>query len=175
MKEETSVKRTVFKIPLQAEVQKYIQEKKGWPEQFCRHYAEKFWSFYQSNGWKVSGRAAMKDWKAAFNSNWQNLKFKEDIDFLNKCMAKEPMTPSESKTINYLNDVLKDHAKYWHEIPDERYATIYDYMKERKMIRMSADEKTKARETCNGNIVKGKSLAIKMIFDRMITNGERFI
>lgn len=71
-----------FKIPLQSEIQAYMKAKKNWPDQFCAYYAERFWGFYASNGWKVSGRAAMRDWKAAFNSQWQHLKFKEDIEML---------------------------------------------------------------------------------------------
>jgi hypothetical protein len=31
--------------------------------------AERFYDHFTSNGWKVSGRAAMKDWKAAAR-NW---------------------------------------------------------------------------------------------------------
>src|SRR5882724_11869750 len=73
-----------FKIPLQSEVEKYIKEKKGWADEFVRYYADRFYNFYMSNGWKVSGRAQMKDWKAAFNSQWQNLKFKEDTEMFNK-------------------------------------------------------------------------------------------
>lgn len=163
-----------FSIPLQTEVERYIKEKKGWPEKFVTYYAARFWNFYQSNGWKVSGRAAMKDWKAAFNSQWQTLKFKEDIDFMNKCMSKDPQTNGATKEICYLNDVLTDHKNHWDKIPDERYATIYDYMKERKIIVMTQEEKENAKKFCNGSVIKGKALAVRMIFDRMITNNERF-
>jgi hypothetical protein len=31
--------------------------------------AEKFWDYFESNGWKVGGRATMKDWKSALR-NW---------------------------------------------------------------------------------------------------------
>src|SRR3990167_3775253 len=31
--------------------------------------AEKFWDYFSSNGWKIGGRAPMKDWKAAAR-NW---------------------------------------------------------------------------------------------------------
>lgn len=85
-----------FKIPLQTEIQVYIKEKKGWPESFCIYYAERFWNFYASNGWKVSGKTAMKNWQAAFNANWQNLKFKEDIDMLQRCGGK----PAQASVIH---------------------------------------------------------------------------
>lgn len=78
-----------FKIPLQTEIQVYMKERKGWPASFILYYAERFWNFYQSNGWKVSGRAPMKDWKAAFNSQWQTLKFKEDVDMFQRCGGRQ--------------------------------------------------------------------------------------
>lgn len=101
-----------FKIPLQTEIQAYMRDKKGWPEQFCIYYAERFWGFYASNGWKVSGKAAMKDWKAAFNSQWQNLKFKEDIDMLQRYGGKQElakvvhiMAPKKDIISREMNDI----------------------------------------------------------------------
>jgi hypothetical protein len=38
---------------------------KGWPQL----EAEKFFSYYQSNGWLIGGRTPMKDWKSAAR-NW---------------------------------------------------------------------------------------------------------
>jgi hypothetical protein len=38
-------------------------------EQSTRLEAEKFYNYFQSNGWKVGGRAPMKDWQAAAR-NW---------------------------------------------------------------------------------------------------------
>lgn len=164
----------MFKIPLQSEVEVYIKEKKGWPPKFCEYYAHRFWNFYQSNGWKVSGKAAMKDWKAAFNSQWQSLKFKEDVDFLNSCLAKDPQTPRETKEIAYLNDLINDYRTKWDKITESQLANVYDYLKERRLIKMTEQEKIDAKTFCNGDVMKGKALAVKMIFDRMITNHEYF-
>lgn len=74
--------RTAFKIPLQTEVSKYIEEKTGWPRLFCDYYGDKFWNHYQASGWKLSSGNAIKDWKACFNSQWKRPKFKEDIEML---------------------------------------------------------------------------------------------
>lgn len=164
----------IFSIPLQSEIEAYIREKKGWPQKFCEYYAHRFWNNYQASGWKLSNGNAMKDWRAAFNSQWQNLRYKEDIDFFNKCMAKEPSLPQGTREIAYLNDVLNDYRTRWDKIPESQYAFIYDYLKERRMVKMTQEEKENAKAFCNGDIVKGKALAVKMIFDRMITNNESF-
>lgn len=168
-----------FKIPLQSEVQKYIQEKKGWPEKFCQWYAEKFWNFYQSNGWKVSGRAAMKDWKAAFNSNWQVLKFKEDIDFLNACTKAEPKTvgPGPEKIGNELmlvDELLAYYEKNYEKVEDARMARCYDTLKEKGLMRLAPEESARAVANCGGDTTKGKAIAAKIMFDKMITRGLTF-
>jgi hypothetical protein len=46
------------------EVEIYFSEKKG-----SSLEAQKFFNYYQSNGWKVGGKTSMKDWKAAAR-NW---------------------------------------------------------------------------------------------------------
>ncbi|MFH6983349.1 hypothetical protein [Marinoscillum luteum] len=50
--------------PLEAHVKIYFEEK-GYPPV----EAEKFYNYFQSNGWLVGGRSKMKDWKAAAR-NW---------------------------------------------------------------------------------------------------------
>lgn len=46
------------------EVQQFFKD-----ENFNAEEAKKFFNYFQSNGWKVGGRAAMKDWRAAAR-NW---------------------------------------------------------------------------------------------------------
>ena len=46
------------------EVQQFFEEEKS-----TKREAEKFFNYFQSNGWKVGGRAPMKDWHAA-GRNW---------------------------------------------------------------------------------------------------------
>jgi len=46
------------------EVHAFFEEEKS-----TKHEAEKFYNYFQSNGWKVGGRSPMKDWRAAAR-NW---------------------------------------------------------------------------------------------------------
>lgn len=48
-----------FRKPTVEEIRAYCEEK-GYQVD-----AERFWAHYESNGWKVGGKAAMKSWKAA--------------------------------------------------------------------------------------------------------------
>ncbi len=172
-----------FKIPLQTEVQAYIQEKKGWPEKFCKAYAEKFWSYYQSNGWKVGNKAPMKDWKAAFCSQWQVIKWKEDIDFLNSCLREDreqgPATIGPPKeevrdTLVYIDEVLAFYEKNWDTVEEVRLASCYDWLKENGLMRITRDEGMTAKKECGGDVMKGKAICVKMLFDKMITWGKTF-
>jgi len=51
--------------PQLEEIQHFFEEIKS-----TKHEAEKFFNYFQSNGWKVGGRAPMKDWQAAAR-NWK--------------------------------------------------------------------------------------------------------
>ncbi len=53
-----------FTPPTLAEVQAYKHERNSKVD------PERFMDYYTANGWKVGGRSAMKDWKAAFR-NWE--------------------------------------------------------------------------------------------------------
>lgn len=172
-----------FKIPLQSEVQAYIKEKKGWPEKFCQHYAERFWNFYNSNGWKVSGRAPMKDWKSAFNAQWQVLKFTEDINFLNACLKEKqeikgpqtaPAKDTVPDTLMYIDEILAFYEKNWEKVEEVRLASCYDWLKEKKLMRISPEEGVRAKENCGGDVMKGKAICVKILFDKMITRGMTF-
>ncbi len=163
-----------FKVPLQSEVSDFIKLKKNWPQKFCEYYAERFWNFYESNGWKVSGRALMKSWESAFYAQWQTLKFKEDIDFMNRCIVTDPTIPADKKGSSYMNTCLAEHVKHWDKIIDENYAKVYDYMKDHSLIKMTGEEKQKAIRYADGNVIKGKALCVKIIFDRMVTHNEVF-
>lgn len=162
-----------FKIPLQSEVASYMKERKNWPMPFCVYYAERFWNFYQSNGWKVSGRALMKDWKAAFNSQWQSLKFPEDLSMLAKCINGAKPEPQKNGTT--LNDALTFYYKYWDKITDDWYVPIYNLMKEKRLIVLTEDEKALAKKLGEKNgVAAGKAYCVKAIFDKMRLYGRSF-
>jgi len=163
-----------MKIPLQSEVERYIKEKKGWPDEFVKYYADRFYNFYMSNGWKVSGKAAMKDWKAAFNSQWQTLKFKEDIEMMNKLKPVNGKETSSDPSLKYINDIMNEYRQHCTAIPKERLASIYDFLKERKLLVLSRDETNELRRVYAGRILEGKAAATGIVFQRMITDGRRF-
>jgi hypothetical protein len=169
-----------FKIPLQSEVQAYIQEKKGWPEKFCQYYANRFWDFYNSNGWKVGGRAPMKSWQSAFNAQWQVLKFKEDIDFLNACLKVEqvrtvgPGPQAIGNDLMGIDELLAYYEKNWEKVEDIRLARCYDTLKPMGLIRLSTEEGARAKNGCGGDTTKGKAICVKIMFEKMITRGMTF-
>lgn len=169
-------KKAGFVSPTIEEIQAHMREKQQkWPEKFVEYYSEKFWSFYQSNGWKVSGKAAMKDWRAAFTSQWQRPKFKEDIEFLNECMKEQK--PAIVKSVNghdRLNEVLLQYKTRFDSVTDERLIKIYDYLKERKMIVLSPEEKKYIVASYGNNVEKGKAACVKTMFTNMINNGKKF-
>ena len=144
---------------------------------FCTYYAEKFWNHYQAQGWKLSNGNAMKDWQAAFNSQWQIPKFKEDIDFFNKCKEEALKQQPQKKQLtlsDYLNDILDDYKKNWESVPQERLVTIYDELKKHSAIKLTDEEKAEAVEYSKGNVEKGKAICVRILFNRMITYHERF-
>jgi hypothetical protein len=71
--------KTSFSPPSQDEVKEYFLQSKSTAIQ-----AEEFYDHFQSNGWLVSGKAKMKDWKAA-SRNW--------IKRSNRFNSKPPPTP----------------------------------------------------------------------------------
>jgi hypothetical protein len=65
----TNIKK--FKKPTLEEIEKYCKERKNNVD------AEKFFNYYESNGWKV-GKNSMKDWKAAVRTWERNNYDKKD-------------------------------------------------------------------------------------------------
>jgi hypothetical protein len=161
-----------FEIPRLQEVAIYIQTKKSWPPRFVEYYADRFWNFYQSNGWKVSGRAAMKDWKAAFNSQWQFLKFKEDIDKLNECMKDQPLVNGKDDTVGYVEGVLIQYVTHPTQVPHERLASCYDWLKERELLRINPGEWKELKRTYAHDVVRGKAAAVGTTFERLYNSGK---
>jgi hypothetical protein len=63
-KNKSIVKNKIFEAPTFIEVETYFLESK-----VTIIEAQKFFNYYESNGWKIGGRSPMKNWKAAAN-NW---------------------------------------------------------------------------------------------------------
>lgn len=177
--------RKSFEIPKIEEVVNFMTSKfKDWPDSFCVYYGNKFWNHYQSNGWRISGKAAMKDWNAAISGQWSTLKWKEDLDMLYKCqqesvvsaknlaMLKERNNQQAIPADNaaYLDDVMDEYIKHPTLIPIERLAACYDWLKQNRLISLSKDQVQAARDVGTENICKGKALAVKFVFEYMANN-----
>ena len=185
--------RTEFTPPTTEEIKEYLTEKKKeWPPKFICYYAEKFWNYYESIGWLISGRAKMKNWKAAFCNQWQNLRFPEDIDMLTKInrseelkkrtefvvrdavYVPEPVKMDEKQTIEFMDDVLAEYLKHPTLIPTERLAACYDWLKEKKLIRITREEKDAAIKAGATDIIKGKAFIVEFVFTKMGNNMQTF-
>lgn len=172
-----------FKVPTQEEVAEYMHEKKGWPPAFCTYYAEKFWSHYQSNGWKVSGRAAMKDWKAAFNSQWQSPKFQVDTEKLRVCMeAYKKTTPETGPKLDpyqRLDQLMMLYKSNPGAIEEDRYCKMHDWLKERKLLEITPEQEQIIADLCKRYeaavaLCRGKAMRVKFLFSNMIGYNKRF-
>lgn len=158
-----------FVPPTIEEVKTMMAGKKPkWPASFIAYYAEKFHSYYTSNGWKVGGRAAMKNFSAAFCSQWQQLKYKEDQDMLYALTPK--VKPIDHDTLEYLNEALDVYRKDSTLVSEERLAACYDWMKENNLLRLTASQREDAISASKIDLKKGKSTAVKFAFDRMVKN-----
>jgi hypothetical protein len=165
-----------MKIPLQSEVAKYMNEKMGWDKDFCRYYADKFWNHYQAQGWKLSNGNSMKDWQAAFNSQWQTPKFKEDIDKLNE--AKKSKTPNilemdNHAAVNYLDSILllyKSGMK-----PDRESAEkIYQWLKGMNWFNLPPDAIDRARVNAGNRMDMVWMYELKEYLDLMVKHDYTF-
>lgn len=163
-------------IPLREQVSAYMVEKMGWPKEFCNYYADKFWYHYQAQGWKLANGNTMKDWKAAFNSQWQRPKHKEDIDMLQACEKKQAEEKRKASPEDYLNQCLVKHKEGQYKPVPEEVLGIFAYLKESGII---LRELTKQDiDTC---VVKGgnskdkmRMHCVRILFDKYIQQGKTF-
>lgn len=158
-----------FKIPLRTEVAKYIKEKMNWPDEFCSYYADKFWDHYNSQGWKLANGNAMKDWKSAFNTNWQKPRFEVDIKFLEQCKKKA----NPLQMVDFLDKILIAYSRDLK--PDRESALkIYDWLKENGLAKLSKEEIDWIKQKCGTDLTASKLWSVKFIFDKMIKSNLTF-
>lgn len=159
--------RIAFKIPLQTEVEKYIREKMKWPEDFCKHYAERFWNHYQASGWKLSSGNKIKDWKACFNSQWQVPKFKEDLDRLYSTNGKPSLKQSvmaleSTPEIAELDKLLDRYYRHPTEVPFTSFGKHYAYMKAEKLLKpFYPKEVEQIKEAFKGDVEKCRCACVE--------------
>lgn len=169
-----------FSIPLQTEVSKYIKEKKGWPDNFCVHYGEKFWNHYQASGWKLSSGNLIKDWKACFNAQWQTLKFKEDIELLNQMSGKKaPGTfhqvsnGSKQPTNDFdrLDAFINEMRKPGVTIPFDQFGNWYEFMKANRFLKaMTKADCERLMEIYNNDKIKCRCAVVQLTLSGYISN-----
>lgn len=167
-------KNMVFAIPLQSQVAKYMKERKGWPDTFCDAYAEKFWNFYQSKGWVV-GRVKMKDWKAAFNAQWQEVSDPVMVKMLNEMIAQEKQEKVKTLTVEErLNQILDEYKKCEYKPSPETWQRLYQYLKEKGWMRLPKDQIEEIRELAGNSNERGREICVRTLFTNMINDGRRF-
>lgn len=172
-----------MKIPEIKEVKEYMTErKKDWSKQFIEYYSDKFWNYYNSQGWKV-GRVPMKSWQSAFNAQWQNLKYNEDIAMFNRCQVKMQQEIKQSKVVQmtpknrdteYVDEIMREYLQHPAFFPKYRLAACYDWLKENKLIKLTKEEKELALEAGKDDIEKGKALATEFVFNKMMLDCKTF-
>lgn len=59
----------LFKKPSIGDISQYLTDVKNYDEFTADGFADQFWHYYESNGWRV-GKVPMKDWKAALRT-WE--------------------------------------------------------------------------------------------------------
>lgn len=161
-------------IPLQATVASFMKEKMGWSDEFCKYYADKFWNYYQAQGWKLANGNAMKDWRAAFCSQWKTPKQPEDKAFLEECKRKESEKERESTPEQYLNKCLDLHKEGKYKPTSVEVLDIYDWLKSRRLMSLFAHEVEYIVAQSGNSKTKSRMLAVRVLFDRMNAEGKRF-
>jgi hypothetical protein len=165
---------TRMTIPLQSTVASFMHEKMGWSMDFCNHYAERFWNHYQSQGWKLSNGNSMKDWRAAFTSQWKTPKQPEDKAFLEECKRKDAEKERESTPEQYLNKCLDLHKEGKYKPASVEVLDIYDWLKSRRLMSLFAHEVEYIVAQSGNSKTKSRMLAVRVLFDRMNAEGKRF-
>jgi hypothetical protein len=163
-----------FAIPLQSTVAAYMQQKKGWPIKFCHHYAERFWNHYQAQGWRLSNNVPMKDWRAAFNSQWQSPKYEEDRILLQKCIDEHRKNSEKETPEMYLNQCLALHAKGAYKPARGEVLQIYTYLKETGRISLTREDLDSILERGKGSQDMCRMLAVRTLFDKMVAYSLKF-
>lgn len=87
--------------PTQEEITNYLTLEKNYDDFTAMAFADRFWDYYQSIGWKV-GKHDMKDWKAAVRT-WERNNKKYETN--QRAIAGSPKAGTSEARI--------DRAKKW--------------------------------------------------------------
>lgn len=170
------------------EVELYVFEKKPeWPKSFAEYYAAKFWNHYEASGWRLSSGNPVKKWQACFNSQWQTLKFKEDFDYLAKCVQNEKVVAEDAKKTEFIigersGDITKDEMnnlliyfrKNSEKVSIEKLSEYYEWMKANQYLRLTKDDVRIITDTYGNNKTKCRGAAVSMSLNKMLVYGYKF-
>ena len=99
--------RQKFKKPSLEEVKAYCDERKNGVD------AERFIAYYESVGWRIGGKAPMKDWRAAVRS-WEGRESgsgkiaPSNIPYMQKEYSKEHLQEKEQESFDMLDALLAE-------------------------------------------------------------------
>ena len=98
-----------FQKPTREEVKKYAKERKASAD------PDRFYDYYEANGWKV-GKNPMKDWQAAFR-NWERTekggqpsgsKKADSVPYMQNEYSKEHLEQREADSMRVLDELLDE-------------------------------------------------------------------
>jgi hypothetical protein len=161
-----------MKIPLQSEIAAFMESKKGWPKEFCQWYADKFWNHYQSQGWVLSNGNKMKDWKACFYNNWQDLR-PDVIKKLNESKNVDVSKLSKMEMVDFLDVTLSMYAKGFR--PDRASAEkMYQWLRGMNMMNLPPDAVQRARIAAGNRLDHVWMFELKEYLDLMVRHNYTF-
>ena len=162
----------LFSIPTIQEVVDHIQYKMPhWPGSFSQWYGEKFWSHYQASGWRLSSNILMKDWRAAFSSQWKDLRFPADREKLEECLKLESQKPVKQiipETDSLIERLYHDFQAG--NINRQLMASCYKWLKGNGFIQFSQAEVEKLVSDAGNDKEYGRYLSVKLYFLKRIEN-----
>ncbi len=160
----------------ESDVYQYIKSKKGWPDEFCKYYAEKFFNHYQASGWRLSNGNKIKDWQACFNAQWQQVRYKEDLDYLNKCLAGIKPVISSDGEIGKLNELLAKYELRYDSISFDEFGKWYDFLKQNNLLkRFTKEDIELIKAAYNNDQYKCRCAVVKDTFNWYVTNRVYFV
>jgi hypothetical protein len=167
----------LFVIPSVQEVLDFIIYKQpSWPGSFSEWYAEKFWNHYQSSGWRLSSNVLMKDWKAAFCSNWKELKWeaKEKLaEFTLSEIAIKYNFPDQQIGPSPV-EMLFNNFKVG-KIDRKGMASIYKYLWPKMKPILTQSEVNKLVSDAGNDKEYGRYLSVKLYFTKLINQENEIL
>ena len=166
-----------FTIPTVIDIVEFIASRNlGWPQSFIEYYAERFWNHYTAQGWVLSNGVRMKNWQAAFNSNWRELKYEDDRKKLAEMKVRQmdtrPITNSTDQTPAYIDTLLDDFKD---GKPDRQLmAGVYKWLWSNGYMQFTAKEVEGLVRDAGNERWYGRFLSVRLFFKKLIEQNITF-